>query len=360
MSSPNHFTGLPMPVFTAFGWAGEETALNFALSQMELFIDALYSILPRDIQAQFPVHGLDKEGMGVYLAQNEQPETGLFIAFFARPMSFEVSLTLTDKTALSKTYKIIDPQPEVLHSRLTELGPGWDFRVQQMEFDEESQTATHYKDLFKDNVEKLDVEAAAAVVEKAAFLNSESKWVVPIYVSHRRGSEQVSAMGLSVATTMRDHIVELMPLVMLLSGQAGKVKAKPKPAAVPKPRPRTVVEETTIRVPADAAQLDSFIYVAELQPLHIRRGFINLTPNHWPFFAVSARTETRPVTIKYNDKKDEDSAVWRLVPTDQARIVLSSTVHDWLEDHFDEGDRIQITAVKEDDQGIKITLNQVD
>ena len=35
MSATNQFNGLTMPVFTAFGWAGEETAIQFALSQLD-------------------------------------------------------------------------------------------------------------------------------------------------------------------------------------------------------------------------------------------------------------------------------------------------------------------------------------
>ena len=85
-----------------------------------------------------------------------------------------------------------------------------------------------------------------------------------------------------------------------------------------------------------------------------------LTPAHWPFFALNARTETRPVTLFYGDKKDEGSSVWRLVQNDQARLVLSPTLQQWVEDNFDEDDLIQITAVKQDRENIHITLAPVE
>ena len=47
MSSKTAFTGLTMPVFTAFGWAGQETAINYALDQLEQFIHLLHNNLSR-------------------------------------------------------------------------------------------------------------------------------------------------------------------------------------------------------------------------------------------------------------------------------------------------------------------------
>ena len=103
--------------------------------------------------------------------------------------------------------------------------------------------------------------------------------------------------------------------------------------------------------------MGKFTYVSELKPLHIRRGFINLTENHWPFFSLNARTETRPVIVKYDDKTDKDCAVWRLVPNDQARLMLSTPVHMWLEETFDAEDRIMVAAVKKEENQIHITLS---
>jgi len=54
MSATNQFTGLPMPVFTAFGWAGEETAIKFALEQLELFIQQLHAGLSKGAREMKP------------------------------------------------------------------------------------------------------------------------------------------------------------------------------------------------------------------------------------------------------------------------------------------------------------------
>ena len=45
MQPTEEFTGLGMPVFTAFGWAGEETAQKYAYSQLEQFIALLHANL---------------------------------------------------------------------------------------------------------------------------------------------------------------------------------------------------------------------------------------------------------------------------------------------------------------------------
>ena len=47
-----------MPVFSAFGWAGEENALKYALSQLQLFIESLYLRLPADARDDLPAFGL--------------------------------------------------------------------------------------------------------------------------------------------------------------------------------------------------------------------------------------------------------------------------------------------------------------
>jgi hypothetical protein len=105
---------------------------------------------------------------------------------------------------------------------------------------------------------------------------------------------------------------------------------------------------------------DSFTYVVDLKPLHIRRGFVNLTPEHWPFFALNARTETRNVTIYYDGIYDKKSAVWRLQPSEQARIVLSPAVQEWLEDNFTANDRIKVTAMRLDNDELQVSLTAVD
>ena len=53
----------------------------------------------------------------------------------------------------------------------------------------------HYQDIFKDSQTALDEAKAIEVFEKAAYLNSEDKWVTPIYLSQRLPAEQASTMG---------------------------------------------------------------------------------------------------------------------------------------------------------------------
>jgi hypothetical protein len=101
---------------------------------------------------------------------------------------------------------------------------------------------------------------------------------------------------------------------------------------------------------------DGFAHVSKIKPLHLRRGFINLTSAHWPFFSINSRTETRPVTIYYEGVYDKDSAVWRMLPNDMARIVLSPAVHRWLEENFTENDEIHVTVTRLDNDEIQISL----
>ena len=54
MSSKTAFTGLSMPVFTAFGWAGEENAINYALDQLEQFVHLLHNNLSRQAKGDSP------------------------------------------------------------------------------------------------------------------------------------------------------------------------------------------------------------------------------------------------------------------------------------------------------------------
>lgn len=358
MLPPNQFSGLPMPVFTAFGWAGEETAINFALSQLELFIQALHGSLPRDLQAIFPHYGLDRQAQSVYLAAGDQPDSDLFIAFHARPSSLEIMLSLTNKKGLAKGLKTAESDATHWHRQLKELGDEWNLRLQQMEYNEEDDTAVHYQDIYKDSIANLDIETAVATIAKANFLNSEPQWVTPVHISCRFDSEKISAMGTAVTKVLGEQLRDMLPLLRLLAGQSlrapGKAKAKAKAAAGEK-------KEVVAAVPPPPVEaIDEFVHITELKPLHLRRGFINLTPGHWPFFAINARTETRPVTVYYDGRYDKKSAVWRLVPDDQARIVLSPAVREWLEDHFDADDKIQVTAHKLDEKDIQISLQMVE
>ncbi|MGD2077288.1 MAG: hypothetical protein PVH18_02835 [Chloroflexota bacterium] len=343
-----------MPVFMAFGWAGEEAATTFALSQMELFIESLYFNLPRETQAQFPYRGLDRASQSVYLAAEEDPTEGPYIAFSARPASWEQSFIISDKAALKKAYAVASARPASFFDFLAELGGNWKLRIQQMEYDAEQKTATHYKDIYNDSTSALSDEQLASDVERAAFLNSEDQWIVPFFLSRRQDAEKVAAMRLAVIPSTVEDVNALVPLVKLLTGKTRKAKKKARPAPPP---PTAQMEAVEASLDDDAEQ---FTYISELLSLHIRRGFINLTPRHWPFFSINARTETRPVTILYGEHKDKKCSVWRLVPDDQARIVLSPTAHDWLEEHFEPGDSVKVQAIKTKDDDITLTLGGVE
>ncbi|MEW5985761.1 MAG: hypothetical protein AB1791_03925 [Chloroflexota bacterium] len=355
MQPPKPFTGLGNPVFTAFGWLGEEAARVYAYSQLEQFISALHSSLPREAQSQLPYFGLDKASQAVYLAASEEVEKDGHISFNVRPASLEIALVVSDKKVLERALKTAETEPDVWHRLVTQMGPEWNLHVEQAEYNE-GQT-THYQDLFKGPVSQLDPDSAVKLVSRTAYLNNEEQWVTPLTLSRRYPSEQIANMGLLVLKVMGEQITLLMPLFKLFTGQwrkaGGKGKARPlKGRVTAKPGE---VEIAPVILP-DVEPDKQFTYLAELKPLHIRRGFINLTPQHWPFFALTARSETRPVTIYYEGRYDRHSAVWRLVPNDQARIVLSETVHRWLEDHFGPDDHIQVTATKLDNQEIQLTL----
>ena len=353
--SSNQFNGLMMPVFTAFGWAGEEKALDFALDQMELFINTLYLQLTREVQAQFPSYGLDRPGQSAYLATNQEPTKELYIAYNARPMSLETSLAISEKVALAKAYNSADRQPDMFYSLLIGLGSDWILRIQQMEYDEDTGGSTHYQDLYKDSIGALGPDSLATIIARAAFLNSETQWVVPILISHRASSDKISAMHRAVIPNKTEEINRLIPLIGFLTGKVKKTKRRKKASV----KPKAAADITLTQRPQDPS-VDKFTYISDLKPLHIRRGFINMTPQHWPFFAINARSETRPVSMKYGEKTDDKCAVWRLVPNDQARIVLSPAAHQWLEDSFDPDDRILITAIKREDNDILITLEPVE
>jgi hypothetical protein len=350
------FNGLTMPVFTAFGWAGEEAALSFALAELDLFVAELHGSLRRTVQEQLPVYGLSQENKSVYLAALADVEEGVNISFIARPLSFEVQLSLSGQELLNKGLSLLEKDLSHTHKLLSALGSEWSLRVQQMEVDEESGEAAHYQDLFKDSADELSEELAVAVFSRAAYLNREAQWKTPITVSRRISSEAASAMGAQLVDVTAELVDGLMPLIQYFTGQTVKrsTKAKPKPRPKPKAAPVAVEEE------ASAEPGDGFTYLAELMPLHLRRGFVNLTSEHWPYFAVNSRTTTREVTVRFDDMSDEESAVWRLLPDDQARLVLGPTVHRWLEEYFDPYDYVEIVARKVGEQEIQLTLGPVE
>jgi hypothetical protein len=354
MQSTTGFAGLTMPVFTAFGWAGEEAALKFALSQLELFVEALHADLPRPIKDRLPVHGLSVANQSVFLAASSAVEDDIYVTFNARPMSLEIQLILSDKEKLRKALKFAEGDLNRCHRLIADLGPEWMLRVQQMQVDEESGEATHYQDLFKDSIAEFSDEIAVAVLSKAAYFNGDAQWVTPIYVSRRIPSENAASMGTRITEVMGEMVATLQPLISFFNGETTQKVAKTKVKAKPK-----AVEVAPPELPADLEPEVGFTYVSELQPLHIRRGFVNLTPEHWPFFAANSRATTCGVTVHFSASKDKQSSVWRLLPDDQARLVLSPIVHQWLEDYFEPYDKIQLTARKTSDGEISLTLAAV-
>lgn len=349
-----------MPVFAAFGWAGEENALKFAMAQLQQFIDALYLRLPADVRDDFPSRGLSQENQNVYLATGSAYDSEGYIAFNARPMSLEVQLGIVGQNTLSKGLAAINKDPAVAHHIFTQLDPNWTLRVQQMQTDVESGERAHHLDLFKDSVNNLTEEHVREIFGRAAYLTEEDKWVTPVYLSLRLPSERVATMGLAVVDIAADLVGSLLPTLRLFTGKKTRKARMAKPAKAAR-RPVDAVEETpageqTI-TGSIKAMADSFTYVAELKPLHIRRGFINLTPAHWPFFAASNRMETRDVTVVFGGRQDRHSSVWRLQPDDQARIVLGSQVHEWLEENFVNSESIRVVARRLDNDEIRITLD---
>ncbi|MDX1664641.1 MAG: hypothetical protein R3272_12670 [Candidatus Promineifilaceae bacterium] len=342
------FVGLTMPVFTAFGWAGEEAALNFALSQLEMFVTRLHGQLSRQLQNHLPAFGLNRDSQSVYLAANQEPEEDVYIAFNARPLSLEIQVGISDEMAISRALQAANDDPERWRQLLQDLGADWQLHIKQMEIEEEDGERVSYQDLFKDSVAELDEETAASLASRANFLHGEPQWVVPLYLSRRVPAEQVAAMGSDVVHVMAAELQRLLPFLDFVMGRTRRKKAKARAKAA-----RATVEETK---PEEIDPESQFIYITELKPLHIRRGFVNLTPQHWDFFARTARSTTRNVTVAIGDRVDKESAVWRLAANDMARVVLSDSARKWFEETFEPDDRVQVTATKVSDEEIKVNL----
>ena len=358
MSDANEFSGLKMPVFTAFGWAGEETAIQFALSQLELFIIELHHKAPKAIKDLMPFNGLSQVNQNVYISSEATPEKGLHLVFNARTSSLELLITLFDKSQLEKTYKQLLKQPVLGHRLITQLGTEWSMYVQQMQYEPETEAATNYQDLFKDNISKFDDDTAVTIFEKAAYLNGEEKWVVPIYISRRFEAEQIAAMGPQVVDVIGEHLISIAPLLTFLSGKSSKKAAST--SKTTKTRKTKSTKKTSKKaVASDESIEEGFSYGSVLKPLHIRKGFVNLTPQHWPFFSINSRTETRAVTVYYDGVYDKGCAVWRMLPDDRARLVLSPPVHSWLEQNFSPEDSVQITATKIGVEEIQLSIKAV-
>lgn len=358
MTTGQSFSGLTMPVFAAFGWAGQEAAVNFALEQLEQFIHLLHARLPRALHAEFPHAGISRTNRTVYLAASEDVESDLHIIFIARPVSLEMQLVLTDKKALAKALKFAEKQPLMAHRLITELGMDWSFRLQQMQVDEDSGEASHYVDLFKDDMVKLDEDTAVSVINKAIYLNSEDKWLTPIYLSRRFNAEQISFMGQVVLDVVTKELEKLVPLIHFLNGQRAAKGAKSKSKARVRSQAAVVLEPTVTSTAIDPET--GFIFVTDIKPLYLRKGFVNMSPEYWDFFAVSARTETRSVTVYYDGIYDKDCSVWRIQSSDMVRLVFSPSVHHWFEDHFEQGDHIQLAVKRLDNDEIQVSLRPVE
>jgi hypothetical protein len=229
-------------------------------------------------------------------------------------------------------------------------------RVQQILVNEEADDQGHYQDIFNDSQSAFDAEKAAEVFEKAAYLNSESQWVVPIYLSQRIPAEQASTMQGQIVPVMVDRLSPLAPIVAMMRGRSARKAIKAATAKKEVKKPAVKLTENTAPSELESKDLEQFTYVSELKSLHIRRGFVNMTPDHWPFFAINARTQSRPVVVITESLRDEESSVWRLQPHNLARLVLSSRAQRWLEENFVPGERVQITATKESASEIQINL----
>lgn len=363
MSATESFAGLSMPVFTAFGWAGEETATNYALSQLELFIESLYRRLPREAQYYLSFYGVNKEAKTVYLASHSTPDEGAYVTFNARPTAFEVRLSVTNEAVLARGLKASERHYEDWYRHVNKLEGSWKLHLQQKLVDDESAAVSTYQDLYHDAVTELDEAQCETLLSRAAFLNSEVKWVVPFHLVYTMPAEQASHLGIDLTAAMQDVVNQLIPFIDFFTHQSGIGKRKKSsPRKTNKPRPSKKASEKAAVVTEKketAKKVDShqFEYTSCLKPLHIRKGFINLTTDHWPFFALNARSGSRPVVVLFNGKTDKHSMVWRLTQAnDMARIVLGDTSKLWLETTFQAEDEIRVTATKGADNQIEIAL----
>ena len=353
----NQFVGLTMPVFNAFGWISEENALKYALEQMELFVNSLHLTLSRDAQNLFPHRGLDRVTQGVYLGRSIELESDVYITYHAKSTSLRMAIQITDRTALARAITAIKGNHSIWMETLDKLQGDWELRLQQMEYNPETGESTHYKDVFKGLVSNLTPLESAEYIERINYLNSEEKWISPITLSKKIPSEFIAAMGGQVTRELAKEIDDMLPILHLFAGGV-QPKGSGKKVVTTKTTKSKTKDKITTATDLVDKRVEDFSYNTQLKPLHIKRGFINMTSTHWPFFAVNSRTETRDVILRFDGHVDKKSAVWRMVPNDVARLVLSDKAHVWLEDNFSEEDEIQIHATKRD-RDIEIELSLV-
>ncbi len=359
MSVNGQFSGLAMPVFTAFGWAGEENAIKFALAELELFINTVYQDLSQEARGEFAHFGINPEANTAYLAGKRETEKGVYVAFNARPLTFEMRFSVRDKAVLNRGLRAGEKNPILWHRLISELGEGWSLHIQQYLIDEEGGEASFYQDIFKDDVVRLTPEVAETITSRAAFLNSEVKWVTPFHISYRIPSDQVAGMKEEIISFICEKIDQLLPILQNFTKNGASKKPKTRKTTKRATKAKVASPKAAKSKTAAGPSRNGFTYEADLKPLHIRKGFINLTTDHWPFFATSARSELREITVYFDGKFDKDCAVWRLQPNDLARIVLSDDAHRWLENEFSSETKIKVQATRLPSEEIQINLSPI-
>lgn len=354
------FQGLTMPVFTAFGWAGEDQAMKFALAQLQVFIERLHAHMSTELRTMLPYSGIDRGGQLVYLSHTEDPSDGIHVTFRATPMNLIATLAVTDKKVLGKMFTRLSNTSEDFFKRAKLLDEGWDMRLQQMEIMDDAGTETsHYQDVFKDGIDTLDEESANEVIARGAYLNNDPKWVAPLFFTHRTNAETIAFMRTGVIDHMSTFLQSTVPIIRLLTGMTGKKVVAKKKKTKAKPR-AAAAKATSAKALRLTKKLENFTYISELKGLHIRKGFINLTPEHWTFFAKSARANTREVTLKYGEDQIGKATAWRLVSNGQARLVLDDKEAQWMGNTVGINEHIQVEASKVGVKGdITVTLTPV-
>lgn len=349
----DQFNGLPMPVFTAFGWAGEEAAIQFSLSKLRLFLDTLVESMSDKAKFRFPFHGVDEDARIPWLAVNRDPEVEPYIAFVAKPRAFEMRISITDPAALNRGLRAAEKNPEAWQKMISSLGMGWQLQIEQRLKEEDAVTHSHYGDLLKDSVPNINPADLKKATSRAAFLITEEKWSTPVFVSRVMTADQAAGMGRDLVKYMVVQLDKVFDIVDLFS-RSGNGKS-----TTSKSKGKTTRKKRTGRLPKEPEipQPQTFSYTTELKGLHIRKGFVNLTPGHWPFFAEGKRMETRPITISFAGKSDDTSAVWRLQPDDQARLVLGEPAHAWLAATFSPNSNITVNALRTPDDQIEVVLS---
>lgn len=172
------------------------------------------------------------------------------------------------------------------------------------------------------------------------------------------GSEFIAAMNTGVAPELATEFSEAtMPLVRLLLGTTGTKGSRKTSTKTTRARKKS---KTTSASAVAENQVEEFTYVSVVKPLHLRKGFVNLTPAHWAFFAINSRTVTHPVTLNYDGNIDKDSSMWRLVPSDMVRLVLSDKASAWFSDNFSAGNEAQLTVRKVAPREVEVKLELVD